>query len=409
MNYEKEYEDAVKRAKAMIKVAEKEDEVYKIAITIFPELAESENEGIRKELITHCKNIRCVTEEFAERKAKWIAWLEKQGEQKLQGKTAIEAINEENVDNRTCVESIDNIEPKFKIGDWVIYNNEICQIVKREEGCNKLVTVFGIEKELVNERNLSTARLWTILDAKEGDVLVTKYNQPFIYNGNYDLFNVGAYCGMDCLGEIFIESSTYCQWSSTKVKPATKEQRDLLFQKMKEAGYEWDVDKKELKKIEQKPIDKIEPIFEVGDTMRTLQESSNGITSGLPVVVSIDNEYYRCNNETIAIKDQNNYEYPPINKKHVAWSKEDEAIFDKVIARLHKYTPGDEEYADIYYWLKALKDRILPQPRQEWSEEDEKMLNNMDITLFEETSIPNVKYWKFMDWLKSLKQRMNND
>ena len=240
-------------------------------------------------------------------------------------------------------------------------------------------------------------------------MLVTKYNQPFIYNGNYDLFNVGAYCGMDCLGEIFIESSTYCQWSSTKVKPATKEQRDLLFQKMKEAGYEWDVDKKELKKIEQKPIDKIEPIFEVGDTMRTLQESSNGITSGLPVVVSIDNEYYRCNNETIAIKDQNNYEYPPINKKHVAWSKEDEAIFDKVIARLHKYTPGDEEYADIYYWLKALKDRILPQPRQEWSEEDEKMLNNMDITLFEETSIPNVKYWKFMDWLKSLKQRMNND
>ena len=29
--------------------------------------------------------------------------------------------------------------------------------------------------------------------------------------------------------------------------PATKEQRDLLFQKMKEAGYEWDAEKKELK------------------------------------------------------------------------------------------------------------------------------------------------------------------
>ena len=33
--------------------------------------------------------------------------------------------------------------------------------------------------------------------------------------------------------------------------PATKEQRDLLFQKMKESGYEWDAEKKELKKIEQ--------------------------------------------------------------------------------------------------------------------------------------------------------------
>ena len=34
--------------------------------------------------------------------------------------------------------------------------------------------------------------------------------------------------------------------------PATKEQCDLLFSKMKEAGYEWDDENKELKKIEQK-------------------------------------------------------------------------------------------------------------------------------------------------------------
>ena len=33
---------------------------------IFPEIKESEDEKIRKELITHCKNIRCVTEEGAE-------------------------------------------------------------------------------------------------------------------------------------------------------------------------------------------------------------------------------------------------------------------------------------------------------------------------------------------------------
>ena len=32
--------------------------------------------------------------------------------------------------------------------------------------------------------------------------------------------------------------------------PATKEQRDLLFQKMREAGYEWNEEKKELRKIE---------------------------------------------------------------------------------------------------------------------------------------------------------------
>lgn len=46
----------------------------------FPELKQSEDEKVRKELIIHCRNTRCVTEEGAERIAKWIAWLEKQSQ-----------------------------------------------------------------------------------------------------------------------------------------------------------------------------------------------------------------------------------------------------------------------------------------------------------------------------------------
>ncbi len=54
-------------------------------------------------------------------------------------------------------------------------------------------------------------------------------------------------------------------WTSVKdVKPATKEQRNLLFAKMREAGYQWDADKKELRKIKPhydianfKPFDKV--------------------------------------------------------------------------------------------------------------------------------------------------------
>ena len=66
------------------------------------------------------------------------------------------------------------------------------------------------------------------------------------------------------------------------------------------------------KKGEQKPI----PKFKIGDTMRTLQEAKDGYTDGMPVVVSIDEEYYHCTNELIAIKDQDDYEFPPINVKH---------------------------------------------------------------------------------------------
>ena len=46
----------------------------------FPQLKDSGDERIRKELIAHCRNTRCVTEEGAERIAKWISWLEKQAE-----------------------------------------------------------------------------------------------------------------------------------------------------------------------------------------------------------------------------------------------------------------------------------------------------------------------------------------
>lgn len=66
-------------------------------------------------------------------------------------------------------------------------------------------------------------------------------------------------------------------------------------------------------KEEQKPADKVNPKFKVGNVMRTLEEADGNITSGLPVIVFVDNEYYHCTNELIAIKDQDNYEYPPMN------------------------------------------------------------------------------------------------
>lgn len=60
------------------------------------------------------------------------------------------------------------------------------------------------------------------------------------------------------------------------------------------------------------------PIFSVGDVMRTKDEAKKGIVNGLPVVVSIDENYYHCTNELIPIKDQFEYEYPPMVEKPVA-------------------------------------------------------------------------------------------
>lgn len=149
--------------------------------------------------------------------------------------------------------------PKFKVGDWVVYNRddysrEVIQVYDIRDGryyFNDNIHFSWSIKECDEK-----SHLWSIEDAKDGDVLVSQHNQPFIYNGNYNDYRVGAYCGIEYTGEQFIDTYAEICWTDNKfIKPATKEQRELLFQKMKEAGYAFE--KKELKKIG--------PKFKIGD------------------------------------------------------------------------------------------------------------------------------------------------
>lgn len=67
---------------------------------------------------------------------------------------------------------------------------------------------------------------------------------PFIFTGKQDDV---AYCALNSFGEFVLSMVDWLL--KTSVLPATKEERDLLFQKMKEAGYEWNEDKKKLIKL----------------------------------------------------------------------------------------------------------------------------------------------------------------
>lgn len=250
MDYEKKYNEALERAKNLRKDAIDMGENIraKQCEIIFPELTELEDERIRKALIEMFSNVgkkdwRDIPTE------KIIAWLEKQSEQKSTDTCCSSIINDKEFPAGEKRNFGYFIKPKFHKGDWVILTagelSTILQIVNVDT--NKKLYWFNDSSYLpiVDEECL---RLWTIQDAKDGDVLVSKYEQPFIYNGNYDEYNVGGYCGIVCDGSMFIETDTICQWADNKkIKPATNAQHDLLFQKMKDAGYEWDNEKKELK------------------------------------------------------------------------------------------------------------------------------------------------------------------
>lgn len=249
-----------------------DDMTRRAAITtiyhLFPELAEDEDERIRKGIIRNLQYLMDRSEGFVkEDLQERIAWLEKQGESTITNIEIPFGANDSELqevsydipegfyaeikDDRVVIKKI---APKFKVGDWVILPLGIIAHIDSLNSTDYQVTTtdgkicdFKISKQ-------DNYHLWTIKDAKDGDVLVNSKGNPFIFTGKFTInyHNPIAYCGIGN-GDKFIVCALNWRfhWAEKKeVSPATKEQRELLFQKMKEAGYVWDADKKELKKME---------------------------------------------------------------------------------------------------------------------------------------------------------------
>jgi len=83
MNYEKKYKEALEKAKEVYNRKDATDGGKLILESMFPELKESEDDRIRKELLDYL-NERRIIEKLTDTRVKkeWIAWLENRGEQK---------------------------------------------------------------------------------------------------------------------------------------------------------------------------------------------------------------------------------------------------------------------------------------------------------------------------------------
>ena len=155
-------------------------------------------------------------------------------------------------------------KPEFKVGDWIVRGDTIAQILDIQKEYYVGLDINGKDFTLSKFLNDDKIHLWTIADAKDGDVLVDEDNNIGLYLEERESDNLifmddlywysCIYLGCD--GHIYgFGIGGYHAHKNTK--PATKEQRDLLFQQMEKAGYKWDLEKKELKSIESK--------FKVGD------------------------------------------------------------------------------------------------------------------------------------------------
>ena len=263
----KAYDEALEKAKSMIDVLRKGEDILAVSDleSMFPELKESEDDRIRKSLITFFQCFPYTSIESAgTTPTEVIAWLKKQDEHanflsKIQvgdkvtrneGGVLVNISQLERVAKPRRVKPIDKVKPKFHEGDWVILTagelSITLQIVNVDT--NKKLYWFNDSSYLpiVDEECL---HLWTIQDVKDGDMLqlgkVTAIFQKYIGNGICK-----CYCSV-CDGEIEIPShdddNTY---GCHNAIPATKEQRGTLMKAVADAGYTFDFEKKELKKID---------------------------------------------------------------------------------------------------------------------------------------------------------------
>lgn len=188
-----------------------------------------EGERIRKGLIQYFSTFTLDTFAGLEPK-KILSWLEKQGEQK----------------------SADKVEPKFnfKVGQWIVATGKCVYLISKIDGFNVTLIDTNGDEHVFDASSLDDAHEWTIQDAKDGDVLISKNYMgefPFIFketkpsNIKTDMPNpltVLGYCGIGGAGFVYPKNGGWGDTANCIYYPATKEQRDVLMKEMAEfVGY----------------------------------------------------------------------------------------------------------------------------------------------------------------------------
>lgn len=282
---------------------------------LFPELKESDDEKIRKEMIFYFQQEmpQCSIQEHADKMKEFIAWLKRQ--------------------------EVERTKLELKAG-----NSYFCYKSRWERADSET-----FKKGLIYKCNKDG-----VLD----NFVIKNPEQHFV--------------------EIKDERIAWLE-KQDEQKPTDKVEPKF---KVGDRIYEWDDEKKELMKIEPKPAMEI----------KTPEES-----------LGIDSATY--NN----IVDECIY-----GEQKPNWSEEDEETLNRI--RVIVRNDNSSRVEDIL-WLKSLRDRVQPQPKQEWSEEDEEMFERIDDSLKTLRFFYNTKEdketWKAVGeeiaFIKTLKKRLKEE
>ena len=268
--------------------------------------------------------------------------------------------------------SADKVEPKFKVGNWyqctkdffgkgVTFDKNTAYYCAKE-GC--LQDEYGCHIAIVKDL-YDNFKLWTIDDVKNGDVLAA--HECIVLFKEIDGLNIKCHCTYHFMNNPSFYVNTLQNKSA--FHPATKEQRDLLFQKIKEADYEWNTKELKLKTIEQK--------YDVSDNdseKRFVQGDDRDKELSLSLQIqaylnTASDELYALGKPLCSEK-----HIKDIHKCMLMWKK----LYDSYFHHIYTWSEEDEEM-----WIDAIK----------------------YLELFDAQGIHGDVAVSCIEWLKSLKER----
>ena len=283
----------------------------------------------------------------------WIAWLEKQGEQK----------------------PADKVEPIFNVGDKIQYS----------KGCGTIMTIEKIENgEYIFANNMGHTTIesgnkWHLVEQNPAEWSIFDYRtwQYIVSDVLTKKDGIGQY--LDDGGCKKIAKYMQDEWSKRLSVELPKSQDygidglyaaiDILTKTLGEVGgYQSDdgilAHKCSISAVKglskQKPAEwSEEDEYTLGETIQHLEEL---IRIDKAKHCSVDVQYYQRDIDWLkSLKDR-------VQPKR-EWNEEDENRFNNLCWLIDQSDENEPTKNGFKNWLKY---RALPQPKQEWSEEDEK-------------------------------------
>lgn len=237
INYKEKYEKALERARVYWETDNDNTLDIKAKGTmehLFPELAELGDESIRKRIIA------LVNAHGQGRfKESMLAWLEKvDKDNKFLKSIKVDDILVKSPDgilinlgqSDRALEYHDKVEPKFKVGDWITWEEINTAIIVNVDNDKYEVEFIDGNKAFPHIEYVDRKfHLWSIEDAKEGDILANNkviciYKERVSEHVIKVLINYSIREDVETHYDVIGDFNLY---------PVTKQQRDFFFSKLK--------------------------------------------------------------------------------------------------------------------------------------------------------------------------------